>query len=390
MRTQDALLFSALALLLLPACDSFDFGRVLGKPSAKPTAPSASASGSAATAGPSAVKADRFVVVAGGDVSLGGNVKSWLGADKTYDLLAGLRPVLEGTHLRVMSLTSPISSKPAAPGKHVAPVGPPMAADSLARAGIQVVSVAGPELWTSGAGPFADTLTELARVSVAAAGASAAPSSGIVPAELTVQGWSVAVFAVATWPEKDPALAEGRRHAAVAEPEALARAVRAARPKHDLVLVSHHGGPEYGETPSPDQIALARAAVEAGADAVFDHHGHVPYGVSFVSGKPVFYGLGNLVAEEDPQNPWTGRSFVAKVTFQPGGQPSVDVCPFFIVDSEPKLLAGAGRPLEEGIFRRALLRLSEPVGGGIELGEPDLHSCMRLSPKPVSDSSAPK
>jgi poly-gamma-glutamate capsule biosynthesis protein CapA/YwtB (metallophosphatase superfamily) len=391
-RPRESRIFPALALAVaaLPACDAFDFGRVLGKPSPSAAASAAASASPPPSAEPKVEKPDQLVVVAGGDVSLGGNAKSWLAADKDYDLLAGLRPVLEGTHLRLASLVSPISDKPQSAGKLAAPIGPPKAADSLARAGMTLVSVAGPELWTSGAGPFTDTLANLARAHVATAGASEAGGAGIVATELDVQGWKIAAFAVATWPEKDATLAEGRKHAALADPEALARAIRDARPKHDLVLVSHHGGPEYGEAPSADQIALARAALDAGADAVFDHHAHVPYGVGFVAGKPVFYGLGNLVAEEDPKNPWTGRSFVAKVTFPAHGQPTVDVCPFFIVDSEPKLLAGTGRPLEEGIFRRALLRLSEPVGG-IELGEPDLHSCMRLSPKgAVTDSNEPK
>ena len=161
-----------------------------------------------------------------------------------------------------------------------------------------------------------------------------------------------------TWPDKDAAAREGRDHVASADPTKLAKAIHEARAHHDLVLVSHHGGPLTGESPGDDQLAVARAAIEAGADAVFEHRARVPFGVGWISGHPVFYGLGNLVADEDPKDPWTGRSFLARIRFSPGSGQEVDACPYLIVDSEPKLLSGPGRPTQEGIFRRALGRLS--------------------------------
>jgi poly-gamma-glutamate synthesis protein (capsule biosynthesis protein) len=329
------------------------------------------------------------VVVAGGDVALGGNVTAWLGADKSYDPLAGLRPAVEEASLQFASLVSPISAKPALPGKGVAPIGPPGAADALARAHLNLVAIASDQMLSSGLGPFTDTLANLTRAGVMTAGARTDATAKLKPVELRLKGWSVAFFAVATWPEK-AAAREGRERIHLADPSGLAAAVREARPHYDLVLVSHHGGPDSGDTPTQLQLDLARAAVDAGADAVFDHRAHVPLGIGWISGRPVFYGLGNLVGEEDPKDPWTGRSFVARVTFLGGDRRTVEVCPYLIVDSEPKLFSGANRAQHDGIFRRSIKRLAEPLGG-TETSDPDRHSCLVLKPPtPVSDSTEPQ
>jgi Bacterial capsule synthesis protein PGA_cap len=41
--------------------------------------------------------------------------------------------------------------------------------------------------------------------------------------------------------------------------------------------------------------ALARAAIDAGADIVVGHHAHILRGVEMHRGKPIFHGLGNYV-----------------------------------------------------------------------------------------------
>ena len=104
-----------------------------------------------------------LTVIFGGNVALGGNVRSWLRADKAYNPLAGLGPVLDGADLRMASLISPISDKSGATGKLVTPVGPPKAADALARAGLGALVVANDEIFSSGMGAFVDTLANLTR-----------------------------------------------------------------------------------------------------------------------------------------------------------------------------------------------------------------------------------
>lgn len=64
--------------------------------------------------------------------------------------------------------------------------------------------------------------------------------------------------------------------------------------KADLCIVSMHAGIEYQTTPSGDQRAVARYAVDEGADLVLGHHPHILQGVEQYKGSYIVYSLGNF------------------------------------------------------------------------------------------------
>lgn len=70
--------------------------------------------------------------------------------------------------------------------------------------------------------------------------------------------------------------------------------VREAREKADRVLVIVHGGYEHFQLPSPRMVEIYRFFIDAGADAVVNHHQHCYSGYELYKGKPIIYGLGNL------------------------------------------------------------------------------------------------
>lgn len=67
-----------------------------------------------------------------------------------------------------------------------------------------------------------------------------------------------------------------------------------AKSKADFVLVIVHGGNELFQLPTPRMIEVYRFFVDAGADAVVNHHQHCFSGYESYNGKPIIYGLGNL------------------------------------------------------------------------------------------------
>ena len=71
-------------------------------------------------------------------------------------------------------------------------------------------------------------------------------------------------------------------------------AIKEARTKADFVLVIVHGGHEHYQLPSPRMVETYRFFVDAGADAVVNHHQHRYSGYETYKGKPIFYGLGNF------------------------------------------------------------------------------------------------
>ena len=71
-------------------------------------------------------------------------------------------------------------------------------------------------------------------------------------------------------------------------------AIKEAKEKADYVLVIVHGGHEHWQLPSPRMVETYRFFIDAGADAVVNHHQHCYGGFEVYNEKPIFYGLGNF------------------------------------------------------------------------------------------------
>ena len=76
-------------------------------------------------------------------------------------------------------------------------------------------------------------------------------------------------------------------------------AIEGAREKADYVLVIVHGGNEHYQLPSPRMQETYRFFIDAGADAVVNHHQHCYSGYEIYNEKPIFYGLGNFCFDKN-------------------------------------------------------------------------------------------
>lgn len=70
--------------------------------------------------------------------------------------------------------------------------------------------------------------------------------------------------------------------------------IKQAKGSADYVLVIVHGGHEHWQLPSPRMKETYRFFLDAGADAVVNHHQHCFSGFEIYNDKPIFYGLGNF------------------------------------------------------------------------------------------------
>ena len=62
----------------------------------------------------------------------------------------------------------------------------------------------------------------------------------------------------------------------------------------DIIIACMHWGEEYYYVPNQDQIIIARAAIDAGADIVYGHHPHVLQKIEEYKDGIIFYSLGNF------------------------------------------------------------------------------------------------
>ncbi|MCP5100936.1 MAG: CapA family protein, partial [Chloroflexi bacterium] len=108
--------------------------------------------------------------------------------------------------------------------------------------------------------------------------------------------------------------------------------ITAVSPQVDHVIVLLHSGYEYVESPSPPQIAAARAAIDAGAALVIGHHAHILQGIEFYNNGVIIYGTGNFAFDIDGNSEtavfdiWIDQNGVRQLDLTPaiiqfGGQP---------------------------------------------------------------------
>jgi poly-gamma-glutamate capsule biosynthesis protein CapA/YwtB (metallophosphatase superfamily) len=71
--------------------------------------------------------------------------------------------------------------------------------------------------------------------------------------------------------------------------------VRQLKARVDVLIVSAHWGPNWGYLPPPAHPPFAHALIEAGADLVWGHSGHVFRGIEFYQGRAILYCLGNFI-----------------------------------------------------------------------------------------------
>jgi poly-gamma-glutamate synthesis protein (capsule biosynthesis protein) len=202
----------------------------------------------------------------------------------------------------------------------------PACAPALARAGFDVLSFAGNHCLDWGNEALFETLSHLEAAGITVVGAGADIAAARRPViRVLADGTRVAFLAYCSilpqgyWAEtRRPGCAPMRAHtlyeqiehdqpgtparihtwAHVGDLAAMQADIRAARKLADVVLVSHHWGIHFVRAVIADyQREVARAAIEAGADAILGHHAHILKGIERIDGKPVFYSLCNFATD---------------------------------------------------------------------------------------------
>ncbi|GAB4212105.1 MAG: hypothetical protein OHK0013_34470 [Sandaracinaceae bacterium] len=220
-----------------------------------------------------------------------------------YDeIFEDLQPRLASADLAIVNLETPVGPRVRSRSDerdYPTFAAPPAFLQALARAGVDVVTVANNHAYDQGVAGLATTLGHVARAGLSAAGAVAPDRDGLA----VVHARDVRVAVVS--------LTQGTNHRAERdEPESprvlffdearLARLTTRARASADVVLVALHFTDTGDRLPTRTMARWCRLAAEAGADLVVGHGPHLPARVDWVEvgprRVPLLYSLGNLVA----------------------------------------------------------------------------------------------
>lgn len=136
-----------------------------------------------------------------------------------------------------------------------------------------------------------------------------------------------------------------------------------ARKHADHVLVIVHGGHEHYQLPSVRMQGNYRFFVDAGADAVVNHHQHCYSGYEVYHGRPIFYGLGNFCFDDQyffhKEKNWS-LGYMVELTF--GQEIDFKIYPYRQCASEPSV-----NLLEQTALDEELQRLNKIINDCDEL-----------------------
>jgi poly-gamma-glutamate synthesis protein (capsule biosynthesis protein) len=244
-----------------------------------------------------------------GDVMLGRLVDRYVLSDPASDpayVWGDTRTLWSEHDLRLMNLECVIASdcdaRPPAP-KTFTFGARPRAIEALCAVRADCVTLANNHVLDFGADALLEMLDLLDQHGIAWAGAGRHLEEALLPAVLTAGGLTVGVVGIT---DNEPEWEAGPTRPGINFVDydlaglkgpylgRLERALAQARRRADLVVVSAHVGPNWGE-PSPQMLALARQVIDLGADLYWGHSNHTTRGVEVYQGKPILYSTGDFV-----------------------------------------------------------------------------------------------
>jgi poly-gamma-glutamate synthesis protein (capsule biosynthesis protein) len=123
-----------------------------------------------------------------------------------------------------------------------------------------------------------------------------------------------------------------------------------------VVIAVAHCGLEYVPYPPPYVVTAFRAMIDAGADAVFGHHPHVPQGIEWRNGRPIIYSLGNFLFYQHTELFHRKIGFCVSLEFDGRRIAGLELLPYRITDSGLRRLDTQ----EHAAFNKTMTVLSKP------------------------------
>jgi len=310
-----------------------------------------------------AVGESPFSLIAVGDIMLGDHARQALkGGGIDYPFEAVL-PLLRNASIVLGNLEGPLARTSARQARNYSyKVNPDLAA-ALARARINVLTLANNHALDCGREGILETLEALASAGVDAIGAGADQKAAHQPLIRQAGPWRVGLLGY-YWNERCAATTD-LPGAAMDTPEVLKSDIGALRNRVDRVVVTFHWGIPYYHEPSPENRAKARFAVDCGADVVIGHHPHIVQPFEIYRGRPIFYSVGNFAFGSRNSH---AEGLLVAIRFE-DVRTEVNAYPLYVknrdprVRYQPKVFKGAAA---DSMLRR-LARISGPAGAEMKI-----------------------
>lgn len=278
-------------------------------------------------------------------------------------LLAGLKPVISSADMAVCHEEVPLAPKGGPYFNYPVFAAPPQVVDAIKSTGYDYCTTASNHSVDQGFAGLKRTLDAFDKAKIKHAGTARTERESQTPQIFsTSEGVKVAVVA-ATFGLNGLPKPTGKEWSVgeLAAKPMLAQAKRARAAGADIVLAAMHAGDEYSSDENQQQKGLATALTASpDVDLVYGHHVHVVQPWTKINNKWVIYGLGNFVAQHEPQVERGYEGVTARITFTQGDEDRYQVTeaeyiPTLVTRYQP------GRPARVYQVSKALKESKPPV-----------------------------
>lgn len=220
--------------------------------------------------------------------------------DRLYEnLFGGIKDAISQADYSIVNFEFPVVVSEGEPISKCGPnlKGLPESVDAIKYAGFKCCTLANNHILDQGEKCCLDTIEMLHSADIDTVGAG----SNIFEAEeVLYKTINNKVIAVINCCENEFTIADDNTAGAnPLNPICQYHKIKNAKQVADFVLVIVHGGHEHFQLPTLRMQEIYRFFVDAGADAVVNHHQHCFSGYEIYDGKPIFYGLGNFVFDHN-------------------------------------------------------------------------------------------
>lgn len=275
-------------------------------------------------------------ILIGGDFSPRTKVSNMFKSNKFEEVLHDMKEVASAHDYSIVNFETTVADETDIPiEKH----GPNLktgeySVAALAWAGIDMATLANNHIFDYGQSAFEKTLSALEAHGIGTVGGGKDINEAKSTAIVRIKGKRIAIINCA---EHEFCIAtENHGGANSLDPITQFYKIKEARENADYVIVIVHGGHEQFPLPSKRMKGTYRYFIDCGADAVINHHQHCFSGYEIYKGKPIAYGLGNLVFDIDNEGESWYEGCFASLGFGERGI-SLRLIPYIQCKEEPSI-----------------------------------------------------
>lgn len=282
-----------------------------------------------------------------------------------YSCLDEIMPIIQKADYSIVNFESPVVTREAKP---IEKTGPNLrcterAIECLTQAGFNCVTLANNHFRDYGQVGVEDTLAACNKYGIDHVGGGENLSEAQKILYKEVDGLRLAIVNIC---ENEWSIA-GKNHGGSApmNPVRNYYTIQEARHNANYVLVVVHGGIEHYPYPTPRMQDTYRFFVDAGADAVVNHHQHCYSGYEEYNGKPIFYGLGNFCFDREGKrgNKWN-EGYIVKMDIEGDGM-KFEVIPYIQCDEKAAVVLMDGK--DRRFFDEKIKAINAVIGSRKEI-----------------------